>query len=249
MMKSFVSPLISASIGTVLVLLSLHISLAQVMESTNYSIQSDSINFGGGLSTSTNYGLESTAGEVASGNSDSTNYSLRAGYQQMQEVYLAMTSATDVTLSPSIPGVSNGQTAVLVTTDSPSGYSLTIAATTNPAMIKGADSIADYVPAGDPDFTFATGPADAHFAYSPEGSDVVARFKDNGSACGSGSSETELACWDGLSITEEAIATSLSPNHPAGSTTTVRFRVGVGGSVVQPPGIYTATTTLTAIPL
>jgi hypothetical protein len=253
MWRGFFSPFFNASICTLLLVGSLHIAGAQVMESTNYSIQSDSINFGGGFSSSSNYRLESTAGEVGTGVGSSTNYSLKAGYQQMQEVYIAITGAANVSLSPSIPGVTggtaNGSTTVTVITDSPSGYSLSIAASQSPAMQKEGDSIADYVPAGDPDFTFSTGAADAHLGYTPEGADIVQRFKDNGSSCNMGTQESSLACWDGLSTTEEVISSSVTANHPLGSTTTVRFRVGVGSSVVQPPGLYTATTTLTALPL
>ena len=225
----------------------------QVMQSSSYRIQSDSINFGGGLSTSTNYTLESTAGEIATGESSSSNYQLKAGYQQMQEVFISITGATAVALSPSIPGVtggtSNGSTTVTVITDSPSGYELTVEASQSPAMQKGGDTIADYVPGGDPDFTFSTGAADSHFGYTPEGVDVVQRFLDNGATCNLGSGETTLSCWDGLSTTAVPIASSNTANHPNGATTTVRFRVGIGGSVNQPPGTYTATTTLTALPL
>ena len=242
-----------AGIGTVLLLSSLSISIAQVMQSSNYQIQSDSINFGGGLSTSSNYVLESTAGELASGVSMSTNYSLKAGYQQMQEVYIAISASSDIGLSPSIPGISggtsNGSATVNVTTDSPSGYPLSIAASDSPAMQKGADSIADYTPAGDPDFTFTSGSADAHFGYTPEGIDITSRFRDNGGACNTGSQDTELACWDGLSTSPVIIASNTGANHPTGATTTVRFRVEVGGSVIQAPGLYVATTTLTALSL
>lgn len=253
MWRDIFSPCIHASICTVIVFLSLQLAGAQVMQSNNYQIQSDSINFGGGLSSSSNYVLESTAGEVGTGVGSSSNYALKAGYQQMQEVYIALSASSDIALSPSIPGISggtsNGSTTVTVTTDSPSGYALTIAASQSPAMQKGSDTIADYVPAGDPDFTFTTDATDAHFGYSPEGSDVVQRFKDDGASCNTGSLETSGACWDGLATTEETIASHTGSNHPDGSTTTVRFRVGVGGSVVQAPGVYIATTTLTALPL
>lgn len=223
------------------------------MQSNNYSIQSDSINFAGGFSSSSNYVLESTAGEVGTGESDSTNYSLKAGYQQMLDVYIAISGASDVNMTPSIPGVTggtaNGSTTITVTTDSPSGYQLTIASSQSPSMNSGSNSIADYVPTGNPDFTFTAGTADAYFGYSPEGGDIVARFKDNGSACNTGSLNTSFACWDGLSTSEETIASAAGSNHPSGATTTVRFRVGVGGSVAQAPGVYTATTTITALPL
>lgn len=208
---------------------------------------------GGGFSSSTNYVSQSTAGEVATGLSNSTNYALKTGYQQMLEVYISLTGGNNVTMSPSIGGVAggtaNGSTTVTVTTDSSSGYSLSIAVSSNPAMQKGASSIADYVQAGAPDFTFTTLPNVANFGYTPEGVDVVQRFKDNGSVCNTGSLNTVSACWDGLSTTAKTIASKTSSNHPNGATTSVRFRVGIGASVIQPPGIYTATTTLTALAL
>jgi hypothetical protein len=45
-----------------------------MMSSTNYSIQADSVNFGGDHSTSASYVMEDTGGEVATGFSSSTNY-------------------------------------------------------------------------------------------------------------------------------------------------------------------------------
>lgn len=230
------------------------VSSAQIMQSTNYRIVSDSVNFGGGLSTSTNYTLESTGGEIATGESASASYKLKAGYQQMVTTYIAMTTPAAVTMSPDIPGIAggtaDGSTAVTVTTDSSAGYELTISAGESPALIKGADSIADYVPIGDPDFDFTTDTTDSHFGYSPSGVDVVQRFKDNGTnTCNSGAFETALSCWDGLDTVGEIIARRTSANTPDGTATTIHFRVGVGGSVVQTAGTYTATTTLTALAL
>ncbi len=247
--------LIRAVLILPVLLFSLHSTGAQVMTSNNFKIQSDSVNVGGGFSTSTSYELESTVGEVGTGDGSSAAYELRAGYQQMQEVYLALTGATNVTLSPTIPGVSggtaNGATTVTVTTDSLAGYTLTIAASTSPAMKYAAHTIADYVPAGaNPDFTFTTAAADAHFGFTPEGVDIATRYQDNGVAtCGGGGQDSTLTCWDGLSTTPVTIATAANANHPSGATTTIRFRVGVGGAVVQPAGVYIATTTVTALPL
>ena len=239
---------------TPVILFSMAQTQAQVMSSTNYKIQSDSINVGGGFSSSTNYSTESTVGEIATGKSSSTNYKLRAGYQQMHEVYIAMTSASDVVMNPPIGGItggtSNGSTSVKVTTDSLSGYQLTIKASDSPAMQKGVDSITDYVPSGaNPDFTFVTNASDAHFGYSPEGTDVVQRFLDNSSTCNAGSNDTASACWDGLSTVEVPIASDTNANHPVGTETSIRFRVGIGSAANVPVGVYTATTTLTALPL
>jgi hypothetical protein len=252
---SFKNLFLQSVILTLLILSTLSVTGAQVRTSSSYQLQSDSINFAGGLSTSTNYTLEDTAGELGTGDSDSSTYKLRAGYQQMQEVFLSITDAADVLLTPNLGGitggVSNGSTSVIVLTDSPSGYSLTIEAESAPAMQNGAETIADYVPndSPNPDFTFTTDPSDVHFGFSPEGSDVVGRFRDNSTVCGTGgTSDTTLACWDGLSISPLLIAEGTA-NQPNGATTTLHFRVGLGGSTPVIAGTYIATTTLTAVPL
>ncbi len=254
MKRGFSLTFLHVCLCTLVVVVSLDVATAQVRQSTNYKIQSDSLNMGGGFSSSTNYQSESTVGEVATGLSNSTNYYLKAGYQQMQEVYIAMSSPADVVMSPSLGGITGGtaygSSTVTVTTDSPSGYSLTIAASGNPAMQKGVDSIANYVPVGaNPDFSFTFGATEARFGFSPEGVDIVQRFRDNGIACNVGASDMTSACWDGISTTDSIVASKSSANHPSGSTTTILFAVGIGSSVSQPEGIYTATTTLTALPL
>jgi hypothetical protein len=231
----------------------LHTVEAQVRSSSNYQIQSDSINVGGGLSSSSNYSLESTAGEVATGPSDSALYNLRAGYQQMQEVYLALSGSTNVTMDPNLPGIgggtSNGSTTLTAVTDSPSGYQLTVEASGNPAMSSGANTITDYVSGGDPDLLFTTAAGDAHFAYSPFGSDVVLNFQTDGATCNISGSASSTACWKGLSTTAEVISQSSSPNQPDGTDTTIYFKVGLGASSVQSAGTYVATTTVTLLAL
>lgn len=240
---------------TIAVLLFLQSASAQVRTSTNYQLQSDSINFGGGFSSSTNYVQESTFGEVGTGESSSSNYQLKAGYQQMVTAYISISDVADVVMSPNIPGLgggsANGSTSVVVITDNPGGYSLTIETENDPAMQKGADTIADYVPSGAvPDFSFDTGVSDAHFGFTPEGDDIVQRYlNDAGDVCGAGATDDPLACWDGLSTAAEQIASDTNANQPDGATTTIYFRVGVGSGVAIPPGDYIATTTLTAITL
>jgi hypothetical protein len=245
-----------AAIVTVLILLSLSGVAAQVRSSSNFQIQSDSVNLGGGLATSSSYDLESTIGEIATGRSTSSAFSLRAGYQQMQEVFISVSDPGTVTLEGTLGGItggeSNGSTTVTVITDSPGGYQLSIVAEAAPALRKGSDTIADYVPDSGsvPDYLFATAPTEAHLGFSPVGIHTVTRYRSSGGVCnvGAGSSEP-LRCWDGLSTTPRLIAQGAGANHPSGATTTLQFKVGFGGSVVVPPGMYVATTTLTAIPL
>ncbi len=238
---------------TAIVFLCIQLSFAQVRSSSNYQIQSDSINIGGGYSSSTSYVQESTVGEIATGISSSTNYELRAGYQQMQEVYLSMSAPTNVILSPSLAGLtggtSNGSTTVTVTTDSPAGYSLTIESENDPAMQNGAYSIANYNEGAEPDFSFAVTNGAASFGFSPSSIDVVDAFRDNGSLCSVDTGDTPLACWAGLSTTGTVISEGVGSNHPDGATTTINFRVGVGTNAGVIAGLYTATTTLTALPL
>lgn len=232
----------------------LAVSEAQVRVSDNYQIQSDSLNVGGGLSNSDNFNQEATVGEVGTGLSDGNNYSLRAGYQQMQEVYIAMGVVGDVVMSPSLSGltggVSTGSTTVTVTTDGSSGYELFIVAEDSPAMQGDGDVVDDYEAGETPDYDFTIAGSEARFGFSPEGVDIVEAFlNDAEGICAQGGLDDPLSCWVGPSTTPQAIARASGANHPLGSTTTLQFMVKVGSGAVLLPGVYTATTTMTAIPL
>jgi len=225
------------------------------MASTKYKIQSDSINVGGiDTGVSSRYGLLDTIGEVATGDSETEKYLLRAGYRQMDEIYLAMTAASDVFMSPSLGGVtggtSNGSTSFTVKTDSPSGYQVTITASTSPALQSSADSFADYVTAGaTPDFTFLISNGTSAFGFTPEGDDIAPAYKDNGGDCGAGDADASDKCWDGLSTSPKVIVSRSSANHPSGVLTTLKFQAEVKSPKLQLPGTYTATTTITTTAL
>ena len=252
--QNLTSSIWEAGLLTLLVLFFLSLSHAQVRTSTSYQLQSDSINFAGGNSTSTNYDQESTMGEVATGVSTSSSYTLGAGFQQMQAVFISLSAVAPVVMTPAIGGLSggtaNGSTTVTVVTDSPGGYELTIAAEQNPAMQKGVDTIADYTPlsAPNPDVAFSVTTSDVHFGFAVHGVDVVSRFWNNTTVCNAGTGSTPEACWDGLAMTPQVIAAGAT-NQPLGATTTVYFRVGIGGAAAVTPGTYVATTTITALPL
>ncbi len=249
---------ISKSISHLAILLAITILLtpvayAYVSSSTSYRIVEDSVNAGGLLSTSTSYRAEDTLGEEGVGTSSSATYRIKAGYQQMQEVYLAISAPGSITLSPSIPttgGVGNGVATWTVTTDNAAGYTMNIRASGTPALQSGVNSFANYVPAGgDPDFTFTTPAAASRFGFSPEGVDIPQRFKDNGVICNAGALDTASTCWVPLLTSADTVATRITPNHPSGTPTTVRFRAESGASNVQPAGAYTATSTLTVLAL
>ncbi len=243
-----------AMVMTIIVLVTVSVVQGSQMSSGNFQIQSDSVNVGGGYGSSSSYRMESTVGEVATGNSSSSNFAMRAGYQQMQEVYISLSTIDDVVMSPAIAGltggVASGTTSFVVVTDSPAGYAMTIQSANNPAMQSGIGSIANYVPAGGvPDYTFATNAGEAHFGFSVEGNDTALRFRDNGVACGVGSNDTVDTCYDPLTTTDTLIAEGNASNHPTGATTTLRFKVGVGANAGVLADLYTATSTVTVLPL
>ncbi len=242
--------------GTVLsclIILTLAVVSADTMTSGSYKIISDSLNIGGGYSTSSNYVMESTVGEVATGLSTSSNYALRAGYQQMQEIYLSMSAISDVVMSPNLGlagGTSSGTASFVVMTDSPSGYLVTLSASDDPALKSNSASIPNYVPTGlVPDANFITGVNEVYFGFTPEGPDIVSRYKDNGSGtCGVGGLDTVATCWDTVSTTSRTVVIGTGSNHPTGATTTLRFRVTAGATAAPVAGTYVATTTVTALP-
>ncbi len=227
-------------------------AFAYVASSSSYRIQEDSINTGGILSTSTSYRIEDTIGESGTGTSSSATYQIKAGYQQMQEIYLAISVPGNVTLSPSIlttgGGTSTGAATWTVITDNLAGYTMNIRASSSPALQSGVNSFANYIPAGAaPDFTFTTPSATSYFGFSPESTDLPQRYKDNGTTCNTGALDTASACWDPVSTTATTIASRTTANNPSGTATTIRFRAESGVSNTQPVGTYTATSTLTLI--
>jgi hypothetical protein len=224
--------------------------LADYMQSSTYRIQSDSLNFGGLESSSGTYKLNDTLGEIATGDSNSATYYMHAGYWQMQSSFISISSPSDLLLS-SMAGLSGGSSegtlSWVVTTDNAAGYTMSIASSTTPALKSALDSLDDYIPAGsDPDYTFYNDPTKSSFGFSPEGTEVINRFKDNGVACNTGTGETVGKCWDGLSTTPKPIAGSTTSNMPSGSTVTTRFRAESGADHIQTSGEYNVTIIATA---
>lgn len=167
--------------------------------------------------------------------------------------------ATDVTLA-SIPGLtggtSNGQTQVVVVTNDSAGYTMTLKASSSPAMqghTQGG-TIPNYTPtvAGVPDFNFSVPANRAEFGYSVEASttaDLVQSWRDNGtSACGTGALNTADRCWLDATTTNYVLINRNTFTPTSGSTTTLKFRLTINSnpSPLIPEDVYTATTTLTA---
>jgi len=230
-------------------------SVFAVMSSSNYKISVDSINVGGIDQGSASYRLKDTIGEIATDESKSASYRVKAGYQQLvvaAEYSISLSSPPDIIMSPTIGGLtggmSTGTASWTIITDNPTGYTASIKANSSPALKKGADSFSDYTPAGlNPDFTWVVADTDAEFGFTPEGSDIVQKYRDNGTGCNTGTLDTSNSCWYYFSTTDENIAFSSVSNQPDGTATTVKFRAEVGNSRFQKEGNYTATIIFTAV--
>ena len=170
------------------------------------------------------------------------------------------TPATDIVMSGSLAGItggtSNGGTQVNVLTNNILGYTMTIKASSSPAMQGDTQggTIPDYTPAttGVPDAAFSVAANQAEFGYTFEASstsDLALKFKDNGSGtCNTGSSDTADTCWYSLSTAATSTIVSSAATAASGSTSTIKFRLTINAnpSPAIPQDTYTATTTLTA---
>jgi len=168
------------------------------------------------------------------------------------------TAATNVTLA-SLPGqtggTANGGTQVVVSTNDPLGYDMTIVSSSSPALQGNTPggTIPDYVPAvyGTPDYTFAVAANKAGFGYTVEASsssDLDQAFLDNSTTCGLGSTDTADKCWYTSTTTAKRIVHRTTVPPTSGATTTIKFRLTINSNPT--PAItsdsYTATSTLTA---
>ncbi len=236
-----------------------------VATSSNYKIWVEDVNAGGSDNqTSTSYKMSETIGGFAPGESDSSNYKMKAGYRQMTAQFsLSISSPSNVDMG-SIPGITGGsatgETSWTVITDNPAGYSLSVKSSTSAALQGQAqgDSFTDYTEAnsGTPDYDWSVDDSTAEFGFTPEGSHIVSKFKDNGSdACNTGSSNTADKCWYHFSDSNETIGSSYSANHVSGTATTLKFKAelyNADGVPNNDAGIliedtYQATITITAL--
>ncbi len=230
------------------------ITIGQVRESSNYKIERDSINIGGGFGTSSNFQLQDTVGESGTGFSSSTSYINSAGYQQViEETYISISSPADLNMSSInglTGGVSTSSVAWTVTTNNNAGYSLGIKASTSPALLSPLDFFSDYTTSGAaPDFDFSIDSTTAEFGFSPSGSHILDRFKDDGAICDSGTGDSVNKCWDGFTTTTETIVQSAISNDPSGTVTTLNLRAESGSNKILTADDYSATITVTAIAL
>lgn len=174
---------------------------------------------------------------------------------------ISITQPSNVTLSPSLPGVTGGTASGTatwtVTTNNNAGFTMTLIASSSPAM-QGATqggSIPDYTTATTtevwPDYTWSVGANAAEFGYTvnPEtAADTATAFRDNGAdTCNTGSNNGVDTCWLYASTTAVTIINRTSETGSTGEDEVVKFRLQITSSPnpLLAEDTYTATTTVT----
>jgi len=176
-----------------------------------------------------------------------------------------LVSATNVSMTGNLNGITggtaNGSTTVSVRTNSPTGYTMTIAffnngtSETMRGINTNSSSIHDYpASGGQPTFLFSTASTAAVFAYTVsalDDTDLDNSFLDNGVTCnpGSGQAYTVDRCWMEPATTTFQVI-DRGTDAVTGATSTIHFRVHVPNN--PDPGLvadtYVATATLTVAP-
>lgn len=220
------------------------------MSGSVYSVVNDSLDVAGGRAAGSIYAAADTVTDIAPGRAKSSNYAAAGGFNPTFESSIALATNQIVLMDTPIGGLSggesNGASVVTVVADGIAGYTLTVQATSSPAMRSDTALLSNYSTIA-PEYMFMTGATDAHFGFSVHGSDVTDQFRTDGSACGAGSAVRGY-CWQGLPTEPVVVAEGSGNNAPFGAETEVLYRVGIGNQTVQAAGDYVATTIITALP-
>jgi hypothetical protein len=162
---------------------------------------------------------------------------------------ISLTSSGNTSMSTNLgvsTHVANGTSTMTTATNDPLGYSLTVSASTNPAMkTVGGDSVPDF--ASTTPGLWYTPTGSTSFGFSVFGTDSTTATWGTGSFCnGSGTSTISTTLkYRGFSTSNVTIASRSSTTTPTGVTTTICYAVQQNGAYI-PAGIYTATLTFTA---
>lgn len=173
---------------------------------------------------------------------------------------ISITSPADVTMSNLGTAVNNstGSAVWNVKTNDPDGYSLSVKASTAPALVSGGNSFADYTEAvaGTPD-TWSVGSGSYEFGFSGIGDDVENVNSDQYNADGittcdngvSSSTVNSTLGFLGFETSDQLLSTrTATTTTTAGVDTRICFAAGQNGTYA-PAGVYQATITATAVAL
>ena len=138
------------------------------MSSTNYYIYADSVDFGGGMGTSTSYTLQDSLGGYSVGISTSTSYQVRAGYQaaEMGQLSFSLDSNSVNLGTLSAAGVvATSDIIATITTDSATGYTLSVSGVTGSSLAAVSDGAVDSVGSGE---EYGLAVSGVHAAYADD---------------------------------------------------------------------------------
>jgi hypothetical protein len=198
----------------------------------------------------------SLAGTGASPQSDAVDVSANVTSE------ISISSPTDVSMSPSIPGITGGTannvgspTTWNVSTNDTSGWELALQY--NHVLRKGSGGsdqteFDDYTEtsAGTPDYSWGSvGSGNEEFGFNvSSGSEVIQKWLDDGSSScnSSGGNATSNHCWSPLSTSNQKISEDTSQTSSSGIDTSVEFQAQAGSSNDLEEGTFTTTVTATA---
>ena len=175
---------------------------------------------------------------------------------------ITISDAADMTLTPSISGITGGSgsstdhTTWTITTNNTSGYELTLNKNNTLRLSGGGANreFSDYASSTPVDYNWSSpGSGQTRFGFNvsaaASSTDIVAKYRDNGAGtCGTGDNVSDGQCWNGIPDTgdEEAIANRTTWTPTGGVTVSVKFRTEAGADNYLESGDYTTTITATA---
>lgn len=163
---------------------------------------------------------------------------------------ISITSPVDVTMTAldMSTNTSVASTTWNVKTNDYSGYTLTVRASTSPAMKNATTSIADYTPASanTPEVWSVTNAVE--FGFSATGTDVSTGTWGTGAGCNTGIVPLATKKWLNFATTASPTVATRAATTTAGVNTVVCFAAEQNG-VYAPAGVYVADITATATAL
>ena len=169
---------------------------------------------------------------------------------------ITISNGADTTMTPNLGVTSDqavGSSSWIVKTNNAAGYTLSVKASTSPALADGVvDSFADYTEAvaGTPDVWGGVAAGTKEFGFSAYGADTNTTTWGTSASCGNTSTGVPAAAqkYKGFSLTDFQIATRNVVTPNAGITTNICF-AAQQNAVYASSGIYTATVIATAATL
>ena len=166
---------------------------------------------------------------------------------------VTISTGSNVTMLPNIGIASDkavGGSSWSVATNSATGYTLAVKASTSPALKNGAiDSFANYTEAvaGTPELWTGVTAGLKEFGYGAYGTDTPTATWGNPTTCGNtGTGVPDVAGkFKGMTTVDATIASRATVTPPTGITTTICF-AAQENAVYAAAGVYTATVTATA---